>query len=88
MYIQPTHDALNAILTKAGLSATHTLLQHGVGVLLLDKKQSYASVLNWNTAVLTVPSLGGNSVKASSGINGAGTNTQLQLNIHDSVESL
>lgn len=33
-------------------------------------------------------SLGGNSVKASSGINGAGTETQRSLQIEDTVESL
>ncbi|KAJ7189999.1 Flavocytochrome c [Mycena pura] len=55
----------------AGLSAAHTLLEHGKRVLLLDKK----------------PSLGGNSVKASSGINGADTEAQRALNIQDSVET-
>ncbi|KAJ6516715.1 Flavocytochrome c [Mycena vitilis] len=55
----------------AGLSATHTLLERGKSVLLLDKK----------------PSLGGNSVKASSGINGAGTEAQRALNIADSAEA-
>ncbi|KAJ7679675.1 FAD binding domain-containing protein [Mycena rosella] len=54
----------------AGLSAAHTLLEHGKNVLLLDK----------------MPSLGGNSVKASSGINGAGTAPQQALDIQDSVE--
>ncbi|KAJ7269917.1 Flavocytochrome c [Mycena rebaudengoi] len=55
----------------AGLSAAHTLLELGCPVLLLDKK----------------PSLGGNSVKASSGINGAGTVPQSALNIEDTVEA-
>ncbi|KAJ7617277.1 Flavocytochrome c [Roridomyces roridus] len=55
----------------AGLSATHTLLERGKSVLLLDKK----------------PSLGGNSVKASSGINGAHTAAQQALGIQDSVEA-
>ncbi|KAK7045164.1 fumarate reductase [Favolaschia claudopus] len=55
----------------AGLSAAHTLLERGKSVLLLDKK----------------PSLGGNSVKASSGINGAGTSAQRALDIQDSVEA-
>ncbi|KAF8186057.1 FAD binding domain-containing protein [Mycena galopus ATCC 62051] len=54
----------------AGLSAAHTLLERGKSVLLLDKK----------------PSLGGNSVKASSGINGAGTEAQRALEIQDSAE--
>ncbi|KAF5389939.1 hypothetical protein D9757_003655 [Collybiopsis confluens] len=52
----------------AGLSAAHSVLEHGGKVILLDKK----------------PALGGNSVKASSGINGAGTHTQKRLNISDS----
>ncbi|KAF7300845.1 Flavocytochrome C [Mycena kentingensis (nom. inval.)] len=55
----------------AGLSAVHTLLEHGKRVLLLDKQ----------------PGLGGNSVKASSGINGAGTETQKALGIEDSVQA-
>ncbi|KAK6974761.1 fumarate reductase [Favolaschia claudopus] len=55
----------------AGLSAAHTLLERGKSVLLLDKK----------------PSLGGNSVKASSGINGAGTSAQRVLDIQDTAEA-
>ncbi|KAJ7056026.1 Flavocytochrome c [Mycena amicta] len=55
----------------AGLSAAHTLLERGKRVFLIDKQ----------------PALGGNSVKASSGINGAGTETQRALGIVDSVEA-
>ncbi|KAF9061910.1 Flavocytochrome c [Rhodocollybia butyracea] len=55
----------------AGLSAAHSVLEHGGKVILLDKK----------------PALGGNSVKASSGINGAGTETQKLLKINDSLEA-
>ncbi|KAF4620270.1 hypothetical protein D9613_000339 [Agrocybe pediades] len=54
----------------AGLSAAHTLLERGANVLLLDK-QGF---------------MGGNSTKATSGINGAGTNTQKDLNIPDSAK--
>ncbi|RXW21334.1 hypothetical protein EST38_g4529 [Candolleomyces aberdarensis] len=54
----------------AGLSAAHTLLERGANVLLLDKQ----------------PFMGGNSTKATSGINGAGTNTQRQLGIPDTAE--
>lgn len=54
----------------AGLSAAHTLLERGANVLLLDKQ----------------PFMGGNSTKATSGINGAGTNSQRKLNIPDSPE--
>ncbi|KAJ7753003.1 Flavocytochrome c [Mycena metata] len=55
----------------AGLSAAHTLLERRKPVLLLDKK----------------PSLGGNSVKASSGINGAETEAQREHKIDDTVQA-
>ncbi|PPQ96817.1 hypothetical protein CVT26_006218 [Gymnopilus dilepis] len=54
----------------AGLSAAHTLLERGANVLLLDK-QGF---------------MGGNSTKATSGINGAGTEAQKELNIPDSAK--
>ncbi|KAF9528503.1 fumarate reductase [Crepidotus variabilis] len=54
----------------AGLSAAHTLLERGANVLMLDKQ----------------PFMGGNSTKATSGINGAGTNTQKDLEIPDSAK--
>jgi flavocytochrome c len=54
----------------SGLSAVHTILEHGGNVLLLDKNGF----------------LGGNSTKAISGINGALTRTQIQKGIPDSVE--
>lgn len=53
----------------AGLSAAHSILERGGRVLIVDKKEF----------------LGGNSVKATSGINGALTTTQQQLGIQDSV---
>ncbi|KAJ3235020.1 Osmotic growth protein 1, partial [Chytriomyces hyalinus] len=49
----------------AGLSACHTVLERGGNVLLLDKNNF----------------LGGNSTKATSGINGAGTTAQQRLGI-------
>lgn len=49
----------------AGLSAAHTVLEHGGRVIVLDKNSF----------------LGGNSTKATSGINGALTNTQIKLGI-------
>lgn len=49
----------------AGLSAAHTVLERGGNVLLLDKN----------------PFFGGNSTKATSGINGAGTAAQMKLGI-------
>ena len=54
----------------AGLSAAHTILERGGRALVLDKKDF----------------LGGNSVKATSGINGALTNAQIKLGIPDSAE--
>ncbi|GLB37325.1 putative FAD dependent oxidoreductase [Lyophyllum shimeji] len=55
----------------AGLSAAHTLLERGANVLLLDK-QGF---------------MGGNSTKATSGINGAGTQSQQALGILDNVKT-
>ncbi|KAK7057457.1 fumarate reductase [Favolaschia claudopus] len=55
----------------AGLSAAHTLLERGANVLLLDK-QGF---------------MGGNSTKATSGINGAGTQSQQDLGIADNVKT-
>merc|ERR1719337_600558 len=53
-----------------GLSAAHTVLEHGAKVLVIDKN----------------PFFGGNSTKATSGINGALTKSQRKLNIADSPE--
>lgn len=55
----------------SGLSAAHTVLERGGKVLLLDKN----------------PFCGGNSVKATSGINGTLTRTQRKLKVQDSVET-
>lgn len=55
----------------AGLSAAHTVLERGGRALVLDKKSF----------------LGGNSTKATSGINGALTKTQVKLGIKDSAEA-
>mmetsp|Transcript_50774 Transcript_50774/g.115420 ORF Transcript_50774/g.115420 Transcript_50774/m.115420 type:complete len:492 (+) Transcript_50774:81-1556(+) len=54
----------------AGYSAAHTVLEQGGRVLLLDK----------------MPFSGGNSVKATSGMNGAGTSTQRAQEVMDSPE--
>ncbi|KAJ3409722.1 hypothetical protein HDV05_004296 [Chytridiales sp. JEL 0842] len=51
----------------AGLSAAHTVLERGGNVILLDKNSF----------------LGGNSTKATSGINGANTTAQQKLGIPD-----
>ncbi|CAG8490859.1 33943_t:CDS:2 [Gigaspora margarita] len=54
----------------SGLSAAHTVLERGGKVLVLDKNSFF----------------GGNSTKATSGINGALTKTQIALGIQDSTE--
>ncbi|KAK9447271.1 FAD binding domain-containing protein [Limtongia smithiae] len=54
----------------SGLSAAHQLLINGANVVLLDKQGFF----------------GGNSTKATSGINGALTRTQVDLHIADSVQ--
>jgi len=54
----------------SGLSAAHTILQSGGNVLVLDKQSFF----------------GGNSTKATSGINGALTRTQVDHEIRDSVQ--
>jgi flavocytochrome c len=54
----------------SGLSAAHTCIEHGVRVLVIDKNSFF----------------GGNSTKATSGINGALTTTQRKLKIPDSPE--
>lgn len=54
----------------SGLSAAHTIVLAGGSVLVLDKQGFF----------------GGNSTKATSGINGALTRTQVDANIRDSVK--
>lgn len=54
----------------AGLSAAHTVLERGGNVCIIDKNAF----------------LGGNSTKATSGINGAGTSTQAANGVQDSRE--
>jgi len=54
----------------AGLSAAHTVLEHGIKVVVIDKNAFF----------------GGNSTKATSGINGALTRAQRNLKIADSPE--
>jgi succinate dehydrogenase/fumarate reductase flavoprotein subunit len=49
----------------AGLSAAHTVIERGGNVVVLEKN----------------PFLGGNSTKATSGMNGALTKTQIKLGI-------
>lgn len=54
----------------AGMSAAHTVLEHGANVVVIDKS----------------PFCGGNSTKATSGINAAGSRTQRLLKIPDTAE--
>lgn len=54
----------------SGLSAAHTILERGGNILLIDKNSF----------------LGGNSTKATSGINGSGTKFQRALGIKDTNE--
>merc|ERR1711920_75189 len=54
----------------SGLSAAHTVMEHGIKVLVIDKNAFF----------------GGNSTKATSGINGALTKTQRKHKIQDSPE--
>jgi len=53
-----------------GMSAAHTVLEHGIKVCVIDKSAFF----------------GGNSTKATSGINGAQTKSQRKLKIDDSPE--
>jgi len=53
----------------AGLSAAHTVLERGASVVVLEKNAF----------------LGGNSTKATSGINGALTKTQVKLGIQVNI---
>ncbi len=54
----------------SGCSAAHTLINGGVHVTLIERN----------------PFLGGNSTKATSGINGAGTRTQVAMGIDDGYD--
>merc|ERR1719164_9845 len=54
----------------SGMAAAHTVLEHGINVLVIDKNAFF----------------GGNSTKATSGINGALTKSQRALKIADNPE--
>merc|ERR1719510_558764 len=66
----PTDKAIVVGGGLGGMSAANTVLENGGRVVLLDKSSF----------------CGGNSTKATSGINGAGTKTQKTQGIDDSVE--
>lgn len=75
----------------AGLSAAHTLLERGANVLLLDKQPYVLVSSRVSSQNLTLRStsrfMGGNSTKATSGINGSGTQPQQDAGITDSSRS-
>lgn len=66
----PTKQAIVVGGGLAGMSAANTVLENGGNVVLLDKSSF----------------CGGNSTKATSGINGAATKTQKHQGIDDSIE--
>jgi FAD binding domain len=72
----------------SGLSAAHTIYLNGGNVLLLDKNSEDEQIPwildKWLT--LAPDFFGGNSTKATSGINGALTRTQVDEKIGDSVK--
>ena len=74
----------------SGLSAAHTIYLAGGNVLLLDKNSKgakYNTPCFWNySADILADFFGGNSTKATSGINGALTRTQVDEKIGDSVK--
>lgn len=61
---------ITCLFTVSGLSAAHTIYLAGGNVVVLDKQGFF----------------GGNSTKATSGINGALTRTQVDTGIQDSVK--
>ncbi|RUS14359.1 FAD binding domain-containing protein [Endogone sp. FLAS-F59071] len=68
----------------SGLSAAHTVLEQGGNVLVLDKNPFFGYLIL--SIILLLPPRSGNSTKATSGINGALTRTQISLGIPDSAE--
>jgi succinate dehydrogenase/fumarate reductase flavoprotein subunit len=71
--IQSTNNMPSAIVVGgglSGLSAAHTMIQGGVKVILFERNAF----------------LGGNSTKATSGMNGGGTRTQKALGVDDSPD--
>merc|ERR1719188_1465575 len=67
----PANQAIVVGGGLAGMSAANTLIESGVGVVLLDKSSF----------------CGGNSSKATSGINGAGTKTQKEKGVPDNADT-
>lgn len=74
----------------SGLSAAHTIYLAGGNVVLLDKNSKSKSTKICIAEIVFADStsdfMGGNSTKATSGINGALTRTQVDHKIGDSVK--
>lgn len=73
----------------SGLSAAHTLYLAGGNILVLDKQGMHAALIPHKPALLSsvlIGFFGGNSTKATSGINGALTRTQVDSKITDNVQ--
>lgn len=76
----------------SGLSAAHTVYLAGGNVVVLDKQGKHRTVSNLFSRNSTSSDcfmagfFGGNSTKATSGINGALTRTQVDHKIQDSVK--
>jgi FAD binding domain-containing protein len=75
----------------SGLSAAHTVYLNGGNVLVLDKQGqstmvSFFALQEDANSEIDLGFFGGNSTKATSGINGALTRTQVDLGIGDSVK--
>jgi len=71
LFAEPMSNVIIVGGGLAGLSAAHTVIQAGGSVVIIDK----------------CAFLGGNSTKATSGINGAGTSTQTAHGITDTRET-
>ncbi len=71
----------------SGLSAAHTIYLAGGNVLLLDKNSMLMVSQPTRSPLMILPDFfGGNSTKATSGINAALTRTQVDEKIADSVK--
>jgi hypothetical protein len=71
----------------SGLSAAHTIYLNGGNVVVLDKQgMQHLRIQDLPTRSQFPGFFGGNSTKATSGINGALTRTQVDAKIPDSVK--
>lgn len=70
----------------SGLSAAHTIYLAGGNVVVLDKQGTNPTIYFLPPSNEYAGFFGGNSTKATSGINGALTRTQVDSKIQDSVK--